>query len=109
VTSAAELFDLLWESLADVLGTAAGATLLRRAIKPPAPHSPIRSSWPATAWTTRTVCPTPGSSPITTGRSGLAIVRTIVDAHGGRLGATNNEHGGATVHFTLPVRRKDEC
>jgi hypothetical protein len=33
VTSAAELFDLLWESLADVLGTAAGATLLRRAVK----------------------------------------------------------------------------
>ena len=31
--SAAELFDLLWESLADVLGTAATATLLRRAIK----------------------------------------------------------------------------
>lgn len=33
VTSAAELFDLLWECLADVLGTAATATLLRRAIK----------------------------------------------------------------------------
>jgi hypothetical protein len=32
-TSAAELFDLLWESLADVLGTAATAILLRRAIK----------------------------------------------------------------------------
>jgi hypothetical protein len=32
-TSAADLFDLLWESLADVLGTAAAATLLRRAIK----------------------------------------------------------------------------
>ncbi len=31
--SAAALFDLLWESLADVLGTAASATLLRRAIK----------------------------------------------------------------------------
>jgi len=31
--SAAELFDLLWETLADVLGTAATATLLRRAIK----------------------------------------------------------------------------
>jgi hypothetical protein len=31
--SAAELFALLWESLADVLGTAAAATLLRRAIK----------------------------------------------------------------------------
>ena len=31
--SAAALFELLWESLADVLGTAASATLLRRAIK----------------------------------------------------------------------------
>ena len=40
---------------------------------------------------------------------GLAISRTIVDAHGGRLVAANNEHGGATVHFTLPIGRKDEC
>ena len=40
---------------------------------------------------------------------GLAIVRTIVDAHDGRLRAANNEHGGATVHFTLPVERKDAC
>jgi hypothetical protein len=31
--SAAELFDLLWETLADVLGTAATATLVRRSIK----------------------------------------------------------------------------
>jgi signal transduction histidine kinase len=34
---------------------------------------------------------------------GLAIVRTIVEAHGGRLGAVNNERGGATFHFTVPV------
>ncbi|MBI3634854.1 MAG: GAF domain-containing sensor histidine kinase [Candidatus Rokubacteria bacterium] len=34
---------------------------------------------------------------------GLAIARTIVDAHGGRLGATNNGDGGATFHFSLPV------
>ena len=40
---------------------------------------------------------------------GLAIARTIVDAHGGRLVAANNEQGGATVYFTLPVRRQDEC
>ncbi len=33
LSSAAKVFDLLWESLADVLGTAATATLLRRAIK----------------------------------------------------------------------------
>jgi hypothetical protein len=40
-TSAAELVDLLWESLADVLGTAAGATLLRRAIK----RAAARTDW----------------------------------------------------------------
>jgi signal transduction histidine kinase len=38
---------------------------------------------------------------------GLAIVRTIVDAHGGGLGAGNNAQGGATVHFTLPVGTED--
>ncbi len=40
-TSAAELFDLLWESLADVLGTAATATLVRRAIK----QATSQTSW----------------------------------------------------------------
>src|SRR4029453_5696392 len=39
--SAAELFDLLWGTLADVLGTAATATLLRRAIK----QSAARTAW----------------------------------------------------------------
>jgi signal transduction histidine kinase len=38
---------------------------------------------------------------------GLAIVRTIVDAHGGGLGASNNPQGGATVHFTLPTNPED--
>ena len=52
VTSAAELFDLLWESLADVVGTAATATLLRRAIKRAASQTP----WP---------------EPITVARNGL--------------------------------------
>jgi signal transduction histidine kinase len=39
---------------------------------------------------------------------GLAIVRTIVDAHGGGLGASNNPQGGATVHFTLPTSPEDK-
>jgi len=52
VTSAAEVFDVLWESLADVLGTAATATLLRRAIK----QAAARASW---------------SEPVTVARNGL--------------------------------------
>jgi len=52
VTSAAEVFDVLWESLADVLGTAATATLLRRAIK----RAASQNSWP---------------EPITVARNGL--------------------------------------
>jgi signal transduction histidine kinase len=34
---------------------------------------------------------------------GLAIARTIVDAHGGELRAFNNPGGGATFEFSLPV------
>ena len=33
---------------------------------------------------------------------GLAICRTIIQAHGGRLWASNNEFGGATLHAVLP-------
>ncbi len=34
---------------------------------------------------------------------GLAITRSIVESHGGRVWATPNQGTGATFHFTLPV------
>jgi two-component system, LuxR family, sensor kinase FixL len=37
---------------------------------------------------------------------GLSIVRSIVEAHGGRIWAENNSSGGACFRFTLPVNGK---
>jgi len=34
---------------------------------------------------------------------GLAITRSIMESHGGRIWATANQGAGATFHFTLPV------
>ena len=37
---------------------------------------------------------------------GLAIARTIVEAHGGQIWVENNADHGVTIRFTLPVRRE---
>jgi len=34
---------------------------------------------------------------------GLAISRSIIEAHEGEIGAIQNKEGGATVHFSLPI------
>ena len=39
---------------------------------------------------------------------GLSICRAIVEAHGGHIVARNNDEGGATLEFTLPMHHDDE-
>lgn len=39
---------------------------------------------------------------------GLAICRRMIQAHGGRIWAENNEDGGATISFTLPLTQADK-
>ena len=39
---------------------------------------------------------------------GLAIVRSIVEAHGGKIDAENVADGGACFYFTLPVTKKHD-
>jgi PAS domain S-box-containing protein len=39
---------------------------------------------------------------------GLSICRSIIEAQGGRIAATNNPDHGATIAFTLPIRSASE-
>jgi two-component system sensor kinase FixL len=39
---------------------------------------------------------------------GLSVCRSIIDAHRGKLWATNNADRGATFHFLLPIGASDK-
>jgi K+-sensing histidine kinase KdpD len=38
---------------------------------------------------------------------GLAISRSIIESHGGRIWAEANPSGGAVFHFTLPIAQNE--
>ncbi len=40
---------------------------------------------------------------------GLAISRSLIEAHGGQLWATSSEGRGAAFHFTLPAGSSEEA
>jgi two-component system sensor histidine kinase KdpD len=39
---------------------------------------------------------------------GLSVVKTIVEVHGGQVGAENRPKGGAKVWFTIPINPCEE-
>jgi signal transduction histidine kinase len=39
---------------------------------------------------------------------GLSIARSVIDAHGGRIVAENNDGSGATIGFSLPLPLRDQ-
>ena len=53
-----------------------------------------------------------GENPVSTGRKslglGLALCRSIVTAHGGRIWVEDNTPHGAVFSFTLPVEEVSE-
>jgi PAS domain S-box-containing protein len=45
----------------------------------------------------------PGTTKTGTSGLGLSICKAIVEAHGGKIGVTNNESGGSVFWFTIPL------